>query len=73
MIYGGVKSKTDNLKSLGTSHVTIVEIGKLDVYSGVRHMLAANAYAPGFAHSMEECMESTDWKEAIHVRHATNI
>jgi hypothetical protein len=73
VIYGGVKSETDNLKSLVTSHVTIVEIGKLDVYSGVRHMLDTNVYAPGFAHSMEECMGSINWKEAIHVKHAANI
>ena len=35
VIYGGVKSATDSLKRLVTSHVTIVEIGKLDVHSGV--------------------------------------
>ena len=70
---GGVKSETVSMKRQVTSNVTIVEIGKLDVHSGVRRMLDANVYAPGFAHSMEECMGSINWKEAIHVKHAANI
>ena len=36
-------------------------------------MLRANMYTPDFVHSMEKCMESTDWKEATHVKHAANI
>ena len=36
-------------------------------------MLKANMYTPDFAHSMEKCMESTDWKEATRGRHAANI
>ena len=54
-------------------HVTIVEIGKLNMHSGVQRMLKAKMYTPDFAHSIERCMESTDWKEATHIKHAANI
>ena len=36
VVYGGLKSKTDNLKKQVAEDVTIVEIGKLDMHLGVQ-------------------------------------
>ena len=36
-------------------------------------MLRTNVYTPDFAHSMEKYLEAANWKEATHVKHASNI
>jgi hypothetical protein len=73
VIYGGLKDETDSLKKQMMTNVMIVEIGKLDMHSGVEHMLKAKVYTPDFAYSMERYMGSTNWKEATHIKHAENI
>ena len=73
VIYGGLHDEPDSLKERVMTNETIVDIGKLDMHSGVQRMLKAKKYTPDFAHSMERCMGSTNWKEATHIKHAENI
>ena len=42
VVYGGMKSETRRLKRQVTSHVTITEIGKLEVHLGVHYLLTVD-------------------------------
>jgi hypothetical protein len=71
VVYGGLKRETRRLKQQVTSHVTITEIGKLEVHLGVHYLLSVDELGPYFECSMTKYIQSMCDEFETHVGMST--
>jgi hypothetical protein len=67
VMYGGMKSKTTNLKRQVAEYMPITEIGKLDAHLGVHYLLKADKLGPYFECSMKKYVQAMCGEFEAHV------